>query len=110
MQDPPIGEGIRLVAGLVGDRTTILVTARPTRLATTTMAWLERHSVPWDLLVMRSDTDHRRSSEVKAEALEGLRSTGYEPQLAVDDDPGNVEMYRAAGVPAVYLHSGYYDL
>jgi hypothetical protein len=30
--------------------------------------------------------------------------------LAIDDDPGNVRMYRAAGVATVYLHSGYYDL
>ena len=110
LHDPPISEGIRLVAGLVGDRAMILVTARPARLADTTMAWIERHSVPWDLLVMRSDGDHRSSPEVKSDALEGLRADGYEVQLAIDDDPGNVRMYRAAGVPSVYLHSGYYDL
>ena len=30
VEDPPIPEGIRLVAGLVGERTIILLTARPT--------------------------------------------------------------------------------
>ena len=39
-----------------------------------------------------------------------LRATGYEPVLAIDDDPRNAEMYRAEGVPVVYVHSGYYDL
>ena len=34
---------------------------------------------------------------------------GYEPVLAVDDDPRNLAMYRSEGVPTVYLHSGYYD-
>ena len=110
LADPPISEGIRLVAGLVGERAMVLVTARPARLADTTVAWLERNSVPWDLLVMRADDDHRSSPEVKAEALERLRADGYEVQLAIDDDPGNVRMYRAAGVATVYLHSGYYDL
>jgi len=110
VQDPPITEGIRLVAGLVGDRLMVLLTARPARLADTTMTWLERNSVPWDLLVMRRDDDHRSSPEVKSDAVDGLRADGYEVQLAIDDDPGNVRMYRAAGVAAVYLHSGYYDL
>ena len=110
VQDPPISEGIRLVAGLVDDRAMVLVTARPARLADTTVAWLERNSVSWDLLVMRRDGDHRSSPEVKSEALEGLRADGYEVQLALDDDPGNARMYRAAGVLTVYLHSGYYDL
>ena len=56
------------MAGLVGERAMVLVTARPARLADTTVAWLERNSVPWDLLVMRADDDHRSSPEVKAEA------------------------------------------
>jgi hypothetical protein len=103
LADPPISEGIRLVAGLVGERAMVLVTARPARLADT-------NSVPWNLLVMRRDGDHRSSPEVKSEALEGLRADGYEVQLALDDDPGNARMYQAAGVPTVYLHSGYYDL
>ncbi len=42
--------------------------------------------------------------------LADLRASGYVPELAVDDDPRNAEMYRSEGVPVVYVHSGYYDL
>jgi len=116
VDDPPIAEGIglaRALAGGVGDggraRPTVLLTARPARLVDTTMAWMERHGVAWDLLVMRVDDDHRSSPDVKREALADLRATGHEPVLAVDDDPRNAEMYRSEGVPTVYVHSGYYD-
>jgi hypothetical protein len=29
--------------------------------------------------------------------------------LALEDDPRNVEMFRKAGVPTIYIHSGYYE-
>ncbi|MBT5904683.1 MAG: hypothetical protein HOJ86_09730 [Acidimicrobiaceae bacterium] len=118
LDDPPIVEGIGLVRALadIGDGVgasrcpTVLLTARPSRLADTTMAWMARHGIAWDLLVMRADDDHRSSPDVKREAVADLRATGYEPVLAIDDDPRNAEMYRAEGVPVVYVHSGYYDL
>lgn len=124
VDDPPIIEGIGLVraladpgdgdraAGVVGGmhRPTVLLTARPARLADTTMVWMARHGIIWDLLVMRADDDHRSSPDVKREAVADLRATGHEPALAIDDDPRNAEMYRAEGVPVVYVHSGYYDL
>jgi pyridoxine 5'-phosphate synthase PdxJ len=58
---------------------------------------------------MRADGDHRSSPDVKRAILAELRADGYEPELAVDDDPRNLAMYRSEGVPTVYLHSGYYD-
>jgi len=118
VDDPTIPEGIDLARALVGiaddtgtscARPTVLLTARPARLAETTMTWMACHGVAWDLLVMRVDDDHRASPDVKREALADLRATGYEPVLAVDDDPRNAEMYWGEGVPVVYVHSGYYD-
>tara|TARA_B110000014_G_scaffold117151_1_gene80422 strand:+ start:157 stop:606 length:450 start_codon:yes stop_codon:yes gene_type:complete len=118
VDDPAIPEGIGLARALVGviddmgsvgARPLVLLTARPARLAETTMAWMARHGVAWDLLVMRVDSDHRTSPDVKREALADLRATGHEPALAVDDDPRNAEMYWGEGVPVVYVHSGYYD-
>ena len=115
VEDRPVGEGIALVEALAGAgggtaRPTVLLTARPVRLADTTVAWLARHEVHWDLLVMRVDDDHRSSPDVKRGAVADLRATGHVPGLAVDDDPRNAEMYRSEGIPVVYVHSGYYDL
>jgi len=110
VDDPPIPEGIRLVEQFCDGRTIVLLTARPARLADTTVAWMERHAVPWDLLAMRADdAGHVSSPDVKRAILTGLRTDGYEPTLAIDDDPRNLAMYRSEGVPTVYLHSGYYD-
>lgn len=113
VDDSPVSEGVGLIRALAtGDRyrTTVLLTARPARLADITMAWMDRHDVAWDLLVMRVDDDQRSSPDVKREAVVELRATGHEPTLAVDDDPRNAEMYRSEGIPVVYVHSGYYDL
>ena len=30
-------------------------------------------------------------------------------RIAFEDDRRNVAMFRAAGVPCVYIHSGYYE-
>ena len=118
VDDPAIPEGIglaRALAGVtddtafVGVRPLVLLTARPARLVDTTMVWMARHGVAWDLLVMRVDSDHRTSPDMKREALADLRATGHEPAVAVDDDPRNAEMYWGEGVPVVYVHSGYYD-
>ena len=38
-----------------------------------------------------------------------LRRYGFELRLAIEDDRRNVEMFRAEGVPCIYMHSGYYD-
>ena len=109
VDDPPIPEAIRLVECLTDDKAVILLTARPSGLADTTLEWLDRHDVRWDLLAMRDEGDHRSSPEVKRAILSDLRSDGYESILAIDDDPENLVMYRSEGVPTVYVHSGYYD-
>ncbi len=109
VDDPPIPEGIRLVERLCDGRTVVLLTARPAGLADTTLAWLDRHGIRWDLLAMRRDGDRGSSPDVKRALLADLRADGYEPALAVDDDPRNLVMYCCEGVPTVYVHSGYYD-
>jgi len=41
--------------------------------------------------------------------VQDLRAQGFDLRLAFEDDPSNHAMYVAAGVPCVYIHSGYYD-
>ena len=45
-----------------------------------------------------------------------VRHRAYEPlsrpmllRLAFEDDPRNVHMFHAEGVPCIYIHSGYYE-
>ena len=87
----------------------VLLTARPIRVQRQTLDWLARHPVRWDLLIMRDEDDWSSSHLFKQVELRELRRAGFDPQLAIDDDPRNVEMYRKEDVAGLYFHSGYYD-
>ncbi len=108
--DPPIVESIQLVDRLTQNHTVILLTARPKRLTEITVNWLSQNNIHWDALEMRQDDDiYTSSPDVKREILHSLQSLGYEPTLAIDDDPRNLVMYQTEGIPTVYIHSGYYE-
>ena len=87
----------------------ILLTGRPQRVQPQTLAWLERYGLRWDLLVMRSRGDYAQVTSFKQSVVEDLRAYGFDLRLAFEDDPSNHAMYVAAGVPCVYIHSGYYE-
>ncbi|MEZ5343640.1 MAG: hypothetical protein R2706_20065 [Acidimicrobiales bacterium] len=76
-----------------------LVTARSDWIAALTVRWLLEHDVRWDLLIMRSAYDWRPSAVMKQEAVGQLRSQGFEPTLAIDDDRRNVAAYEALHIP-----------
>jgi hypothetical protein len=108
--DPPIVESIQLVDRLTQNHTVILLTARPKRLTEITVNWMSQNNIHWDALEMRQDDDiYTSSPDVKREILHSLQSLGYEPTLAIDDDPRNLVMYQTEGIPTVYIHSGYYE-
>ena len=87
----------------------VLLTARPFRLRQLTLKWLEGHELRWDLLALRGPAeDMTHSVRFKHTALALLRSFGFEPSFALEDDPRIVEMYAAAALPCLYVHSGYY--
>jgi hypothetical protein len=106
--DPLIDQVARLVELLDPALLVVLLTARPVRVRPSTLDWLARHGVRWDLLVMREDGDFRPSHEAKLDAVRALLGVGFDLRLAVDDDPRNAAMFRAEGVPCLELHSGYY--
>lgn len=87
----------------------VLLTARPLTIRPATLEWLQRHEIPFDLLVMRPEADRRSSLRYKRAAVADLRDVGFVPRIGFEDDIRNVEMLRSEGVPCVYIHSGYYD-
>lgn len=87
----------------------VLLTARPTTIQALTVDWLGRHSLRWDLLVMRRGGDFSPSPDAKRSAVEDLRAHGFDPLLAFDDDRRNVDMFHAEGIPCIYIHSGYHE-
>jgi len=107
--DPLVDEVATLLELLAPELAIVLLTARPARIGALTVEWLGRHELRWDLLVMRRDGDYRPARYFKQEAVRDIRSRGLDLKLCFEDDLRNVEMFRAEGVPALYVHSGYYE-
>jgi len=108
-EDELIAEIARLLEVLDSRLRVVLLTARPIRVQAQTLAWLARHDLRWDLLVMRDQGDYGAAREFKRDAVGHLRSYGFDLRLAFEDDRRNVEMFHRQGVPCVYIHSGYYE-
>lgn len=86
--------------------TIILVTNRPGWLQSRTIEWLYQNDVPWDTLLMRPEGhEYANAKQYHVDALK----LSYDIELALDDDPHHVEMYRQNSIPCIYVHSGYYD-
>ena len=107
--DPLIEEVGTLLHLLDDDLRIILLTGRPLRVQPQTLAWLHRYDLRWDLLVMRDWGDYSAAREFKRWAIADFRRAGFNLRLAFEDDPRNRDMFRAEGVPCVYIHSGYYE-
>jgi phosphoglycolate phosphatase-like HAD superfamily hydrolase len=108
-EDELVDEVARLLEVLDPSLRVVLLTARPSRVQTQTLGWLQRYGLRWDLLVMRAEGDFGSSRRYKRLAVGELRTYGFDLRLAFEDDRRNVEMLHDEGVPCVYIHSGYYD-
>jgi phosphoglycolate phosphatase-like HAD superfamily hydrolase len=108
--DDPLIEELNRLLSLLDERLLIvLLTARPVTVRPQTLAWLARYGVRWDLLVMRPDREYQPAVDFKRSMLDPLRHIGLDLRIAFEDDRRNVAMFRDAGVPCVYVHSGYYE-
>jgi hypothetical protein len=107
--DDVIEEIARLLELLDSSLAVVLLTGRPLRVQPQTLAWLDRYGLRWDLLVTRDRGDYSQVTSFKRAVVDDLRRVGYDLRLAFEDDPSNHAMYVAAGIPCVYIHSGYYE-
>ena len=108
--DDPLIEEVAVLLELMDPNLSIvLLTGRPLRVQPQTLAWLARYGLRWDLLIMRDFGDYAAARVFKRKTVGILRQVGFDLKLAFEDDRRNIEMFRAEGVPSVYIHSGYYD-
>ncbi len=107
-EDQVIEEVRQLLDLLDATLQVVLLTARPHRVHPLTEAWLRHYRIRWDLLIMRSWGDYDWARDYKQGSVYDLRRLGFDLRLAFEDDPNNVEMFRQAGIPCLYVHSGYY--
>jgi len=108
--DTPIDGSVALTQQFDPATSVILLTARPHSLHKITVDWVTEHGHRWDLLIMRARSDGGLSSpKFKQRSVQEVRERGFTPELAIDDDQRNVDMFRSEGIPSLYLHSGYYE-
>ena len=108
-EDPLIDEVARLLDLLDDELRIILLTARPIRVQSQTLGWLNRYRLRWDLLIMREHGDYLASRQFKRRTVHELRAAEFDLRLAFEDDRRNVEMFHDEGIPCIYIHSGYYE-
>jgi phosphoglycolate phosphatase-like HAD superfamily hydrolase len=99
--DPPLTEGLTLVADLRQRHEIVWLTGRPDWLRTTTRHWLDAHGLPIGELFMRAGGDHRPARLYKVGVLRRLAGGGRQIAAFIDDDSEVVDTARAAGYPAV---------
>lgn len=107
--DPLIDDVARLVPLLDDELVVVLLTGRPLGVQAGTSAWLARHGLRWDLLIMRDEGDYQAALEFKRRTIAELRGCGLQLELGFEDDRRNADMFRDEGVPCIYIHSGYYE-
>jgi hypothetical protein len=107
--DLVIEEVARLLEVIDKGLVVVLLTGRPIWVQPQTLAWLERYGLRWDLLVMREWGNYLQVTAFKRLVVRQLREHGFDLRLALEDDPSNHAMYVTAGIPCVYIHSGYYE-
>lgn len=76
----------------------ILLTGRSEPYRQMTMEWLAKHEVPYSLLYMRQDGDHRPATVMKREVYETEIRLGREVIAIFEDDERLVRMWRDMGL------------
>ncbi|CAN5148492.1 hypothetical protein BH20ACT5_BH20ACT5_08660 [soil metagenome] len=95
--DPPLAEGLNLVAELGGRHDLCWLTGRPERNRALTEAWLAAHDLPTGPLLMRADRDHRPARAAKRDHLRRLRRS-RRIAVVIDDDPAVITMLAEEGI------------
>lgn len=112
-KDKPIWPAIHLVYALHrAGWFIILMTGRKERCRSATANWLSRNRVPYDMLLMREENDHRQDVEVKRELLHMLKkislSDVYSPSMVIEDRKRVIDMWREEGLVALHCADGEY--
>lgn len=91
-------EGIEWALRAAADHDLVWLTGRPEWLRPVTAAWLAKHGLPTQELIMRPDQDYRPARLLKVSVLNSLADRDV--VVFVDDDPQVIQAAAAAGFPA----------
>lgn len=104
--DLPILSMVGVYQSLEPSNIIYLLTGRPEHTRTATENWLAEHSIKYMGLLMRRPNDYRADYIVKREMVDGLIQDHGRIDLAVDDSPEVVKMYRSLGIFTLDANQG----
>lgn len=109
-RDNPIEAVIALVQSMHKDEWTVVgLTARPHKWRKTTVDWLVKHNVPYDVLIMRPDDDYEKTPELKVRLYQefiGQCGPADDDVVVVLDDREDVAAaFHAIGVTALQVNA-----
>ena len=84
----------------------VLLTGRPERWLDSTEHWLEKKDIYYDMLLMRTNGDRRKSNYSKKEHLDQLRET-FNIIEAWDDRQQDIDLFKSYGIKAVKVEGQY---
>lgn len=103
--DPPNEAVVRVARALAEKYELWIVSGRSDAVELETRGWLEKHQIPYDLLLMRSAADNRPDHILKREWA--LQHDFVDRVLAIFDDRDSVvEMWRELGIPCFQVAPG----
>lgn len=109
--DAPLEASIRFVSLLAHGCVVVVLSGRYEESRDLTEAWLEKHGVAYDELILKNVThhDHLTNEEYKREMVEDwcARYPGIEPVLMIDDWPPVRDEMAKIGVPTLIVTPAY---
>lgn len=109
IHDQPIPEVLALVRGLffAGWKVHAL-TARPERFRQLTVRTLIKFSIPVERVLMRADSDKRRSPDVKMDmVLNNFEGIKRNQMIAIDDREDVALAYKSLGIVTFQIHRSF---
>jgi predicted kinase len=102
--NPPVVELVRALRG--AGNAIVVVSGRDGVARRATAAWLDRHEIPHDVLLMRARGDGRRDSVVKREIFETVIRRTWQVRGVLDDRDQVVRMWRDLGLTCAQVAPG----
>lgn len=99
---PPIDWVVRAIKDIHNQGFDVLVvTARAAKWRNQTAFWLAMNEIPSEALFMRRNGDSRKDYIVKSEILQQIREAGWNPILAIDDNPHVIVLWQENNIPTI---------
>lgn len=101
---PPMPMVVEVVRALhAAGLASLIVTARKEQWRYRSRVWLRKWDVPVDALGMRGNRDERRDDDVKRDLYIQARRLGFDPVLAIEDNPLVMQLWRSLDIPTVVV-------